>query len=111
MVMRNKDYELYKLLDIYLFIKRGYVDIFDLYGKVKRYGIEKTVYEVLSDISEIFGEPQLAEYAEIFKSEESVLRKVIEPPSGKTYIFNNRLGERLGIFNKSIFLKEVKDNE
>lgn len=38
MVQRSKDTELYKLLDIYLFIKRGYIELSGLYIKVKNTG-------------------------------------------------------------------------
>ncbi len=110
MVMRNKDSELYKYLDLYLFIKRGYIDIFSLYTKVKKYGIEEAVYSVFSDMAEIFSDAALSECAEIFKSDKPVIRKVIDPPTGRTFIWDNQLGDRIDVFNKTVFLKEVKEN-
>ena len=50
MVERNKDVELYKLLDIYLFIKKGYIELNQLYGKIKRFRLEKAVVCVLEQL-------------------------------------------------------------
>ena len=54
MVQRNKDLELYKLLDIYLFLKNKLIDYNELYDFCKKFNIEKECYYVLYQTTEVF---------------------------------------------------------
>ena len=108
MVQRNKDTELYKLLDIYLFIKRGYIELTGLYNKVKKYGLEKPIYSVMNSISELFRDFHFSDYAQMFRPRDDH-NEVIDPPTGRRYVWKNILSERMSFFDKEEFLCEVKD--
>ena len=110
MVQRNKDTELYKLLDIYLFIKKGYIELSDLYNKIKKYGLEKPIYTVMSTVSEVFSNFCFSDYKYMFHTD--ICKngdEIIDPPTGKKFRWDKRLSERLHYFNKERFLHEVKD--
>lgn len=108
MVQRDKDTELYKLLDIYLFIKRGYIELSGLYNKVKKYGLERQIYSVMNSISELFTDFHFADYAAMFRPECEV-NEVIDPSTGRKFIWEKPISERICFFNKGEFLREVKD--
>ena len=108
MVQRNKDAELYKLLDIYLFIKRGYIELSGLYNKVKKYGLEQPIYSIMRSISELFTDFHFSDYASMFQPKDGE-DEVIEPPTGRRFVWEKPLSERINFFNKGQFLREVKD--
>lgn len=108
MVRRSKDTELYKLLDIYLFIKRGYIELSDLYNKVKKYGLERPVYSVMSSVSETFADLHFLDYVSMFQPEGGA-DEVIDPPTGRRFVWEKTLSERISYFDKEQFLHEVKD--
>ena len=108
MVQRSKDTELYKLLDIYLFIKRGYIELSDLHNKVKKYGLERPVYSVMSSISELFSDFHFSDYASMFQPKDGE-DEVVDPPTGRKFVWEKPLSERINFFDKECFLREVKD--
>lgn len=108
MVQRCKDSELYKLLDIYLFVKRGYIELSDLYNKVKKYGLERPIYSVMSCISELFTDFHFADYASMFQPDTEA-EEVIDPPTGRKFVWTAPLSERINVFDKKRYLREVKD--
>lgn len=108
MVQRSKDTELYKLLDIYLFIKRGYIELSGLYNKVKKYGLEQPVYSVMRSISELFTDFHFSDYASMFQPKDGA-DEVIEPPTGRRFVWEKPISERINFFDKERFLREVKD--
>ena len=108
MVQRNKDTELYKLLDIYLFIKRGYIELSELYNKVKKYGLEQPICSVMNAVSETFTDFHFSDYATMFQSGGNV-NEVIDPPTGRRFVWEKSFSERISCFGKERFLCEVKD--
>ena len=108
MVQRNKDMELYKLLDIYLFIKKGYIELSGLYNKVKKYGLEQTIYSVMSSISELFTDFHFSDYAPMFQLT-GASDEVLDPPTGKKFTWKEPLAKRISFFDKEQFLCELKD--
>ena len=110
MVQRNKDTELYKLLDIYLFIKKGYIELSDLYNKIKKYGLEKQVCSVMRTVSEVFSDFCFSDYKYMFRTEtDKNADQVVDPPTGKKYEWDKPLTERIHYYSKEQFLHEVKD--
>ncbi|MFQ7034187.1 MAG: hypothetical protein ACLRTQ_00030 [Candidatus Borkfalkia sp.] len=107
MVQRNKDAELYKLLDIYLFVKRGYIELSGLYNKVKKYGLEQPLYSVMNAVSKIFTDFRFSDYATMFRSKGE--DEVIDPPTGRRFVWEKPFSERINFFDKEQFLREVKD--
>lgn len=110
MVQRNKDFELYKLLDIYLFIKRGYIDLSGLYNKIKKYNLQKPFYYVMSSIAEVFNDFYFFDYNQMYfpKCGETI-NEVIDPKIGKRFLWTKPLSERLQFFDKNCFLQEAKN--
>ena len=108
MVQRSKDTELYKLLDIYLFIKKGYIELSGLYNKVKKYGLEQPVYSVMCSISELFSDFHFSDYVSMFRPKDGA-DEVIDPPTGRKFVWEKPLSERINFFDKECFLREVKD--
>lgn len=108
MVQRSKDTELYKLLDIYLFIKKGYIELSGLYNKVKKYGLEQPVYSVMCSISELFSDFHFSDYVSMFRPKDGA-DEVIDPPTGRKFVWEKPLSERINFFDKERFLREVKD--
>lgn len=107
MVQRNKNAELYKLLDIYLFVKRGYIELSGLYNKVKKYGLEQPLYSVMNAVSKIFTDFRFSDYATMFRSKGE--DEVIDPPTGRRFVWEKPFSERINFFDKEQFLREVKD--
>lgn len=108
MVERNKDVELYKLLDIYLFIKKGYIELNQLYGKIKRFRLEKAVVCVLEQLFQVFQDNCFKDYVCMFSAEGVNAEEVIDPILNKKYIWDRPLRDRLMYFNKKEMLKEVQ---
>lgn len=108
MVERNKDVELYKLLDIYLFIKKGYIELNQLYGKIKRFRLEKAVVCVLEQLFQVFQDNCFKDYVCMFSAEGVNAEEVIDPILNKKYIRDRPLRDRLMYFNKKEMLKEVQ---
>ena len=110
MVQRNKDSELYKLLDMYLFIKKGYIELSNLYNKIRKYDLDKPVYSVMKEVSEVFNDFLFSDYEYMFRTDNyKNADEVIDPPTGKKYIWGNSLAERLEHFGKEQFLHEGKN--
>lgn len=108
MVKRNKDLELYKLLDIYLLLVKGNIsyEIFTKY--VKKYGLEKEINYVFSTMSKIF---DLLDMNFLLNG---IARQidcgVIDPENkNKNYKWTADIPERLLYFDKTPFLCEVAD--
>lgn len=110
MVQRNKDSELYKLLDIYLFIKKGYIELSSLYNKIRKYDLDKPVYSVMKEVSEVFNDFLFSDYEYMFRTDNyKNTDEIIDPPTGKKYIWVNSFAERLEHFSKEQFLREGKN--
>ena len=104
MVERGKDLELYKFLDLYLFIKRGLVDFTGLSYLVKKYGLERETYAVLSDLARIFDDLPLEGFLDTVRPRESEA-EVSDPASGKKYAWRADFDERLAVFEKCRLLE------
>lgn len=104
MVERGKDLELYKFLDLYLFIKRGLVDFTGLSYLVKKYGLERETYAVLSDLARIFDDLPLEGFLDTVRPRESEA-EVSDPASGKKYTWRADFDERLAVFEKCRLLE------
>lgn len=110
MVQRNKDSELYKLLDIYLFIKNGYIDFSNLYNKIRKYELDKPVYSVMKAVSELFEDFSISDYEFMFRQDICKnADKVIDPSTGQKFIWTSSLTQRLEHFNKERYLREEKN--
>ena len=96
MVERNKDVELYKLLDN------------QLYGKIKRFRLEKAVVCVLEQLFQVFQDNCFKDYVCMFSAEGVNAEEVIDPILNKKYIWDRPLRDRLMYFNKKEMLKEVQ---
>lgn len=111
MVERNKDLEMYKLLDIYLFIKRGYIDLNDLLNKIKKYELKKEVHYVLTTVSEVFNDLQISDFLETIKPQDVLyINEVIDPQTKKIYMWQNAVKDRLTEFDKLKFLMAANND-
>lgn len=110
MVQRNKDSELYKLLDIYLFIKKGYIELSNLYNKIRKYNLDGPLYSVMKAVSEVFDDFSFSDYEYIFRQDIcNNTDEVIDPPKRQKFLWLSPLSERLEFFNKERYLQEEKD--
>ena len=112
MVKRNKDVELYKLLDLFLLIKRGYLELSGLYNKVRRYALEVPVCTVMAAVSQAFPDFRFADYAQMFcPGDRAFVNEVNDPPAGRSFIWKNTFSERLDFFDREQFLIEKGEYE
>ncbi len=95
MVLRGKDLELYKLLDIYLMLQE--VDQGELYKRVKEYKIEDQTAVVLKAITEIFGEIEMSDpLDDLVQNYNRGAELVVDPTNkNKPYVWAAEETERL----------------
>lgn len=103
MVERHKDMQLYKLLDIYLFLSRGYIDIDTLYADAKKYRLEHETDSVLSTVCALFPDVRLNRISDATSEE------VIDPPRRKKYVWTRPVEERLAVFDSVKYLSETEN--
>lgn len=108
MVLRNKDAELYKLLDLYLFLKRGCVGLDDIRIGAKKYHLERETYSVLATLSQVFGSLKLEGVLKNFCPSAAEEEKIIDPATNARYVWKRNLLDRFLSYEKSDFLKEAE---
>ncbi len=108
MVLRNKDTELYKLLDLYLFLKRGYVGLDDVRIGAKKYNLERETYSVLGTLSQVFGGLKLEGVLKNFCPSDAEEEKIHDPATNARYVWKKNLLDRFLCYEKSGFLKEAE---
>jgi DNA-binding transcriptional regulator GbsR (MarR family) len=107
MVKRHKDFELYKLLDIYLFLNSFIVSENKFIETVKKYGLQKQVFTVLRTVSQIF---KTLDVEKLIKelSVKKIGFDVIDPENNnKEYKWTNNIDKRLLSYEKKKYLKEA----
>lgn len=106
MVMRGKDLEAYKLLDIFLLLQS--VSQSELYRRVTDYGIEEQTAVVLKVLVDIFSETKLcAELKEIVQKVKPSAEWVVDPTKkDKPYLWTADPIERILCFPHSSMLIE-----
>jgi hypothetical protein len=111
MVMRNKDLELYKLLDIYIFLTNEIIDKGKFIKTVDENNLNKPCIHVLQTVSELFNQLSINSLIkELNPGNENFTEAVIDPENkDKKYIWTKNVLERLLCFNKANFLSEAKD--
>ena len=110
MVIRNKDLELYKLLDLYLFFKRGIVREEELCSRLSQADMNKPAYLVLRAVNDVFEDLEIGGLLDRLRPGDlSYLRLVVDPErKNKLYRWENGVLERLALFDHSACLSEVK---
>lgn len=108
MVERGKDLELYKLLDIYLLLRK--IDRKTLMTRVIRYGIENQANVVLKCVQEVFESAEIFDCADVIPRESIPAERVLElGRKNREYEWTIGVRERLLYFNHTTFLKEVRE--
>lgn len=108
MAERNKTTELYKYLDIYLFIERGFIDLYDIINLAFTYKVTKEVYFVLYTISQIFTGLKINDVLERIKPcERGYLHEVFDPVTGKKYAWEISIYDRVLVSDKIKYLREI----
>ena len=79
-----------------------------LYGKIKRFRLEKAVVCVLEQLFQVFQDNCFKDYVCMFSAEGVNAEEVIDPILNKKYIWDRPLRDRLMYFNKKEMLKEVQ---
>lgn len=110
MVKRNKDLELYKYLDIYLYIKNELFDFNKFVSIIKNFHLEKECYFVLYTVSKIFKSLEISKLLKSFKPKNlDYLEEVIDVENNNDkYRWNISLEDRLYDYNKFDYLKRVQ---
>lgn len=95
MVMRGKDLELYKLLDIFLMSKK--INQKTLSAKIKEYGVEEAAACVLKTVKKVFSETQVSnELQNLIDCISEKTEYVIDPTDGNTlYAWKDDVFKRL----------------
>lgn len=109
MVMRGKDLELYKLLDIYLLLQQ--VSQEELYERVCAYGIEAQTSIVLKTVCDFFDDLQLIDELKFLKENTmgfSEAELVVDPTQkNKPYVWTAETAERASRFDRTVMLAET----
>ena len=107
MVERNKDLDLYKLLDIYYLIKKNKVDLSKIKELANYYNISKKVGTVINQVGEILNDEEIKIIASSFTYE---IPKVIDYQNKKVYEWTVSLKDRIKEFSTIKYLKEDISN-
>ncbi len=107
MVMRGKDLDMYKLMDIYLMLPM--VNHSELYYRVKEYGIEEQTAVVLKAMCDIFGKVELGEELEEMVNDVALCAEFVVDPTkkNKPYVWTANPIERLLCFPHTGMLVET----
>ena len=111
MVKRNKDLELYKLLDIYLFLKAGLIDKQKFLQIISKYNLKKEAYFVLKTVSTVFNSLNIEDIlSEVMPDDLKYLDTVIDPENkNKNYYWKIPLLKRLYYYDKLKYLSEAEN--
>ena len=112
MVRRGKDTELYKYLDIYLYIKKGLPDYERLEKLITDLDLETECFYVLHNAVEIFynlrNDIQLVNFLKRAPRDFKYTGEVSDPENkGKRYCWTKPLRERMTTLNGAPFLREI----
>lgn len=102
MAERGKETDLYKLLDIYLLMKNGIIDLETVKNIAVVYGLTGEVCAVLQSVQKVFN----CEIPEWAKAEQREPR-VVMPAENREFEWTAPLEERISFFNRLSFLREV----
>lgn len=103
MAERGKETDLYKLLDIYLLMKNGIIDLETVKNIAVVYGLTGEVCAVLQSVQKVFN----CEIPEWAKAEQREPR-VVMPAENREFEWTAPIDERIEKFNRLSYLKEVK---
>ncbi len=110
MVKRNKDVQIYKFLDIYLFIKRNYISLKEIYKIAEKYNILIPLLSVIKDLEELFSNISCELNDSIKSNNVNIAKRIIDFDRGKNYIWTKNLYQRMNKFDKTKYLSE-EDND
>lgn len=107
MAQRNKDFDLYKLADIYYLIQKNFINYNTLEGYVRRYGVEQETGTVLEQVGEVFEDEKITELSKKY-SHSPV--KIKDYENKKIYVRTASVSDCIREFSSARFLKEVKND-
>lgn len=107
MVMRGKDLQFYKLLDLYLMLQRIPHD--SLFHRIKEYGIEEQAAAVLKTLTDVFENLQLESgLKDLAQSSFSQAELVLDPTEGnRSYVWTAEAWEKLQRFDHTGMLVQT----
>lgn len=109
MVVRGKDAEVYKLLDLYLFLRRGYIEPEKFADYAVQTGTAQQAYAVLRSVERVFG-ASFGRAVERLRPADAPLERIVDPAVGKTYARLLDPEDLLLYENTARFLREVHDD-